>query len=324
MSPISNIASHFPFQCLVSVFMIAVVCPANSQEAVRIPVNVFGDGNPHNGLEDNREPVATQRQDTGGRPGQNMVAGTINCDRKIRGTAMVVDTRKIMPGLNGVVLITAAHVLYKLEKGRLFRRCKFIFMGRENVSGYRSKINLNKIKTGGFDPGRGTQALEFGEGDWAFIYLRKPWKRFNRDQSVQLKKFSFAHAESFQQLGGEFRLVAFDSKAEAISQSRNCTVIESRRDDLGGGHWSGQLLDDCDSADGASGGGIIAILNHQQLLIGIRSGSHWSEEIFPEESFPSGPPDGSIWNRRSNTNFGRAIDDGLLNELVLFIRTLEN
>jgi hypothetical protein len=324
MSFKSNIASFPQLQCLLCVFMIATVSPVNSQEAVRIPINIFGDGNPLNGVEDNREQIAAQHYEAADHTAENMYAGTIKCDRKIRGTAMVIDVRKMSPDLKGVVLISAAHVLYDLEKGRLFRRCKFDFMGWENVAGYRSKINLKKIRSGGFDPGRETQEVAFGQGDWVFLYLPKPWKKFNPDQSVQLKEFSFAHSESFQQLGGEFRLMAFDSKARAISQSRNCTVIESRRDDLGGGHWAGQLLDDCDSADGASGGGIIALLNHQQFLIGVRSGSHWSEEIFPEDRFPTGPPEGSIWNRRSNTNFGRAIDNGLLNELFLFFKTIEN
>jgi hypothetical protein len=50
------------------------------------------------------------------------------------------------------------------------------------------------------------------------------------------------------------------------------------------------------------------VLNQQQYLIGIRNGSHWDEQVYPTGRFPLGPPDGSAWDRRLNTNFGRAID----------------
>ena len=138
-----------------------------------------------------------------------------------------------------------------------------------------------------------------------------------------MREFSFSQLDSYGQSGGEFRLLAFDSSTGFISESKDCMVVESGNDDLGGGTWKGQLLDDCDSADGASGGGVIAVFNQQHFLIGIRSGSHWSEQVYPVGSFPKGPPDGSVWDRRSNTNFGRAIDVSLLHELEQYIQTLK-
>ena len=112
-------------------------------------------------------------------------------------------------------------------------------------------------------------------------------------------------------------MMAFDSSSGVISESRNCRVVESGGHDLGGGAWKGQFLDDCDSGDGASGGGIIAVMNHEHYLIGIRNGSHWSEQVYPVERFHKGPPDGSAWDRLLNTNFGRAIDAHLLHEISL-------
>lgn len=323
MSLILNAKDYFSSHHLLCLLMIVFVLPVHSNQAVGVPVTVFGDGDPLNGVEDSREQLADKRYRRGDHNRQNMYVGTIHCDGRIRGTAMVVDTREVSPDLEGVVLMTAAHVLYDLKTGNLFRRCKFSFMGWEKDAGFRSKIDLKKIRVGGFDPSRATEEPAFGEGDWAYLYLPKPWRRFDPEQSVQLREFSFSRLESYQQTGGEFRLVAFDSEAGAISQSRNCTVIESKRDDLGGGTWKGQLLDDCDSADGASGGGIIAIMNNQHFLVGVRGGSHWSNDFYPQDEFPSGPPDGSVWNRGSNTNFGRAIDSRLLNEMVLFTRSVE-
>jgi hypothetical protein len=290
--------------------------PLHAQAAGVVPVNIYGDGNPLNGIEDNREQLGKKH----GIADPSMNAGTIHCEGKFRGTAMVIDSREFAEGLKGVVLLSAAHVFYDLKKKRPFRRCEFHFMGWEDKSSYRSRINMRNMRMGDFSPRQETATSSFGEGDWAFLYLRKPWKRFKSEQSLRVRDFSFAQTESYQQSGGEFRLLAFDSTAGVISESRNCTVLESDEDDLGGGRWKGQLLDDCDSTDGASGGGIIAVLNGQKYLIGIRSGSHWSEEVYPADIYPLGPPDGSVWDRRLNTNFGRAIDKRLLSELDSFIQ----
>lgn len=294
---------------------------AMAADAYPVPVNIFGDGDPFNGVEDDREPVLAEPSDDGAGNDRDLNAGTIVCDGRVRGTAMVVDTREYVADFSGAVLLSAAHVFYNLDKKRLFRRCEFYFMGWRHAAGYRARIDLDSLSMGDFDPSRMTNRAEFGQGDWAFVYLRKTWKHYRPSQSIRLRDFSFADGESFQQLGGSFRLVAYDSSAGVITASDDCTVVESERGDLGGGAWQGQLLDDCDSADGASGGGIVAALDQQFYLIGIRNGSHWSEHVYPVERFPSGPPDGAIWDRRLNTNFGRAVDSRLLGEMQAIVES---
>lgn len=295
----------------------------SGQELESFEVNIFGDGNPDNGIEDDRKQLLDRPRKGHDLKGRFMNAGIIKCDGKIRGTAMVIDTREYSARLKGVVLASAAHVIYDLKKAKRFKRCEFHFLAMSELSRYRVKIDLKHLRIGGFDPNMTTTGLEFGEGDWVFLYAPKVWRGFNPDQALAARDFSFSQLEPYQQSGGELRLVAFDSTTGAISVSENCMVVESRGDDLGGGSWKGQLLDDCDSAGGASGGGIVAVLNQQQYLVGIRSGSHWSEQVYPASEYPSGPPDGSIWDRNKNTNFGRAIDDHLLAELARFIHDLE-
>lgn len=289
-------------------------------EAVPTQVNIFGDGDPLNGIEDDRTPLLIS-PDGVGTADRRLNAGTVVCDGAVRGTAMVVDTREFAADFEGAVLLSAAHVFYDLEKQRLFRRCQFHFMGWTHASGYRARIDLGKARMGDFDPAQVTERIEFGQGDWAFLYLRRAWKNYNPAQSISLRTFVFAETEPFQQQGGGFRLVAYDSAAGVITESRNCTVIESQAGDLGGGAWKGQLLDDCDSADGASGGGIIAALDGRVYLIGIRSGSHWSELVYPARRFPTGPPDGAQWDSGLNTNFGRAVDERLLGELLAIVQS---
>ena len=304
--------------------MSLMVTAAYGQVSQRLAVNVFGDGNLANGVEDSREQLFGGRQKGLGFVGQPLNSGTVNCDGKIRGTAMVVDTGEISTDLEGVVLITAAHVIYDLGRKRRFRRCEFNFLALAELSAYRALIDLKNVRMGGFEPKRATGDLEFGEGDWVFLHIPKPWKSFNPAGVISLREFSSLQTESFRQNGGKLSLIAFDSTAGVISVSKNCTVIESNANDLGGGAWKGQLLDDCDSAGGASGGGLVAIMDKKSYLVGIRSGSHWSEDVFPADEYPAGPPDGSVWDRHTNTNFGRAIDAHLLRELAEFVRFLKS
>lgn len=311
-------------QLLLGILIFFAASSAGGQTPVIVPVNIFGDGIPDNGIEDSREQVMGGRRRGISLADQRMNAGTVKCDGKIRGTAMVVDTRDFAPDFKGAVLASAAHILYDLDKKQRFKRCEFHFLALGELARYQAKIDLNYLRMGDFDPGEATGGVEFGEGDWVFLYVPRPWKNFDPDETLALREFSYLQTEPYQQSGGEFRLIAFDSFARVISVSRNCTVIESNGDDLGGGAWKGQLLDDCDSAGGASGGGIVAVMNQKQYLIGIRSGSHWSEQVYPANDYPAGPPDGSVWDRHTNTNFGRAIDAGLLGELSEFIQGLED
>jgi hypothetical protein len=308
---------------LVSLLFLLVSSVASGSNPTALSVNIFGDGNPDNGIEDDRQQIMGGRNSATGLSDQQLNGGAIKCDGKIRGSAMVVDTREIAPALNGVILATAAHVLYDLEKKRLFKRCQFHFLALDQLASYRAKIDLKQIRLGGFDPTGDIDGAEFGEGDWAFLYIPKPWKLFRPDESLTLADFSSMHTESYQQSGGVIRLIAYDSQSRVMSSSSECTVIESHLGDLGGGSWKGQLLDDCDSADGASGGGIVAVVNHQHYLIGIRSGAHWSEDIYPLSSFPMGPPEGAPWSRQFNTNFGRAIDAKVIHELKNFVHQLD-
>lgn len=289
-----------------------------------VPVNIFGDGNPENGVEDTRQRLLGGSGTGLSLADQRLNAGTVECDGKTRGTAMVVETREFAPDIQGVVLASAAHVFFDLEEKRLFRRCKFHFLALAELPGYRARIDLGMAVMGGYDPAMTTEGLDFGEGDWAFLYIPRPWQNYDPAGAIRLLDFFSLHLESFQQSGGEFRLVAFDASGGAMSISRNCSVAESTHGDLGGGGWRGQLLDDCDSKDGASGGGVIAVVNGQQYLVGIRSGSHWSEELYPWSLYPHGPPDGSIWSRHTNTNFSRGIDINLLYKFKKFLKDIVN
>ena len=128
MRPDSKTTGPATSRLLLGLVMSFVAFSVVAQTVRIVPANIFGDGNPINGIEDSREQFMGGRGRGTGLADQRPNAGTIKCDGKIRGTAMVVDTREFAPGFEGVVLASAAHVIYDLKKNRRFKRCEFHFL----------------------------------------------------------------------------------------------------------------------------------------------------------------------------------------------------
>ncbi|NIP18669.1 MAG: hypothetical protein GWM87_11285, partial [Xanthomonadales bacterium] len=162
----------------------------------------------------------------------------------------------------------------------------------------------------------------FGREDWAFLYVPEPAGIAPHGGGLRPRSFAALH----RQPGGasvDYTLLGYSAAHGGVTLSMGCRVVESRSGDLGGGAWTGQLLDDCDSGEGASGGALVAETKDGPFLVAIRTGAHWDEATFPGERFPAGPPDGEIWSVDSNTNFSRAIDREMLDALARLIREIE-
>ena len=276
-------------------------------------VNIFGDGNPANGTEDNRIDMSSPAWNSNSRRPWNMGAGTIHCDGKIRGSAMIVDTREFANTGTGLILATSAHVLYNLVQHRRFSACQFHYMALDHVSGYQAIIDFKRSRMGNFDPSSEPNSLLYGKEDWAFLYIPGPIPGISDSGNVQLRSF---HSTLNTTNGPvRYQFIAYSPSTHSIVISTQCEVRESASGDLGGGSWRGQLLDNCDSEGGASGGGLVATAAGKHYLVGIRSGAHWDSEAFPQRQFPNGPPDGALWDVNKNTNFSRAIDGELIEAL---------
>lgn len=279
-------------------------------------VNIFGDGDPSNGIEDNRIDMASKGWNGRSRRAWNMAAGTIYCDGGNRGSAVVIDTSEFGKLRSGMILATSAHVLFDLEKRRKYANCAFHFMGLDHLPGYQADVVLELSSIGNFDPSRARNSKLFGKEDWAFLYVRDNIPGIPVSGSVPIGAFGDLGIARNQ--GLEFQFISYSKSSDSITISTDCEVRESQLDDLGGGGWPGQLLDNCDSEGGSSGGGLVASLGNRHVLVGIRSGAHWSGELFPPDEYPAGPPDGSSWDVLANTNYSRAIDD----ELIEAVRVL--
>ena len=271
----------------------------------QLSANVFGDGDPDNGDEDERSRLEAAGGYPGNVPAWPMSAGTLFCDGKLRGTAMLVDPGQHQPPVTGLFLVTAAHVLFDLETATPFAQCSFHFMGLGGLDGYHVRLEPEWIRSGAFEPASDPGNPLFGADDWAFAWLPEAWPYAGRVGAVPL--MSLEQLRMLPSGDAQFDLVAWDQQQGRMSLSGACQVVESGPEDLGGGAWAGQLLDDCDSADGASGGGLMAVTRSGRYLVGIRTGSHWSPAAYPD-----GPIPGSAWDIRHNTNFARAIDAELL------------
>jgi hypothetical protein len=278
--------------------------------------NIFGDGDPENGVEDSRIDMSSPAWNLATRRSWNMGAGTIHCDGRNRGSAVILDTLEFGGLSQGMIIATSAHVLFDLEKKRAFSSCRFHFMALDHLPGYQATIELERSSIGDFDPDAPRNGEFFGKEDWAFLYVDDDVPGLSHNGSLRLR--SFQEVQELNEGLVEFQFIAFSQSKGSIAISSSCEVQESDASDLGGGGWEGQLLDNCDSEEGASGGGLVASNADSHFLVGIRSGSHWDGESYPPAEFPEGPPAGSRWDVRKNTNYSRAIDQ----ELIESLRTL--
>lgn len=285
-----------------------------------LQVNVFGDGDAQNGIEDSRIDMSSPLWNERIRRPWNMGAGTVHCDGKNRGSAVIIDIREFGNLDKGFIVASSAHVLFDLEKNQAYQNCQFHYMALDSLPGYQAEIDLQLSRIGKFDPAIRRESLAFGQDDWAFLYVSDDVPGVEINGRIKPRSFeSISRDTSFD---GNVQFIAFNPDSGSINISTQCVARESTAGDLGGGAWKGQLLDDCDSEGGASGGGLVASVNGESFLVGIRSGAHWDGGAFPAPDFPDGPPKGSRWDILINTNFSRAIDLELVAELRSLIAEL--
>ncbi len=298
-------------------FAVALCVGAGSASA-----GIFGDGDPTNGVEDDRRTVS---EGQGERPGDEWFrsGGTIHCDGAVRGSASILDLGALGVRHQGVVIATAAHVLYDLERRQPWAQCSFQFLGLGALPGYAAPLRGHRLLLGDFDPGADPAAVSRGRGDWAFAWLGPEWRA--PGQAIGLVPLSAARVlGEGSDINHELGLLAWHRAAGEMSVASGCRVMESGPDDIGGGAWAGQLLDDCDSGDGASGGGLVVVAEGRSAILAIRGGAHWSREVWPPARFPEGPPVGARWSPDRYSNYARALDDDLLQRLIRWANGLES
>lgn len=279
-------------------------------------VSVFGDGLAKNGPEDDRVVYASKRWRELRLDDWASAIGTIHCEGRLRGSAIIINTQGFGVSPPGLVLSTAAHVLYDLDSKKTFSSCAFHYLGLDSLPGYQAQIDLHSAQLGMFSPHASREDDTFGEGDWALLHVPSGIPAAVSVDGIRPKPFA-QFAENGESGHSQVGLLAWSDIHEALAISLNCTATLSGPGDIGGGHWAGQILDNCDSGEGASGGGLISMQAGTPFLVGVRTGTHWREREFPD-----GPAQGAQWDVLSHTNFCRAIDEQLMDRLRQFVMTL--
>ena len=270
---------------------------------------VFGDGDPSNGVEDDRRTLS-EGASMAGLSDWYRSGGTVFCDGAVRGSAAVVDLGGLPPRREGVVIVTAAHVLMDLATGQPWAHCEYRHQGLGELPGYQVRLQERFILKGDFDTVGSAGDPDNVNGDWAFVWLGRDWVQPGGAQGLAL-----ADVRSAADGKGLLGLLAWDPERAQLTLAAGCRAVLSRVDDLSGDARGGQLLDDCDSGTGSSGGALILSHDGKARLVGIRGGQHWDEGRWPPERFPAGPPTGLPWDPVSHTNYARAVDAELLNAL---------
>ena len=276
-----------------------------------VAATVFGDGDPDNGVEDAR--IGISDPDFSGANPERWYrnAGTVHCDGAVRGSAVILKLDKFNAFGGPVVIATSAHVLFDLEVGHRFELCEFHFMGLGSLEGYRAK--LGEVLLGTFDPANDHDDERHGQGDWAFAELDRQWTPPLTTSGFEPRVWEDSLAQD------RHGLVALNRSTQELSIAMNCSAQRSKKGDLGGGSWALQLLDDCDSDEGASGGGLLVYEAGDVFFVGVRGGAHWNASDFPMDRFPGGPPPGEPWDVTRNTNFARGFDEQLLGQLLTWV-----
>ena len=273
--------NHFLWSCNINIkcyiyaVFLSLLINAHSSAAI------FGDGNPANGIEDQRLLAPNKLQHS---------VGTIICDGGLRGTAVHVVTNNNNPNQQRSIILTAAHILYHPDTHERYEKCAYHPQGKR-LNG----IAFAKVSAHDFRPtinNKMVQAIE----DIVFIALKKKLR------------YSGMKLNLTGQNSSQLQLLGFNESQNNISMSIDCRPFLSRQ------FVSAQLLlHDCDAGRGASGGPLI------DAKTGVVVGIHGGTLLFsPPGTKKIHATAGAFANPETLINQARKIDVNVLTKLREF------
>ena len=198
---------------------------------------IFGDGNPTNGIEDQRLLAPDNLKNS---------VGTVFCDGGLRGTAVHIDVGD--SDQQGSIILTAAHILYHSGTGERYEKCAYHPQGKR-LSG----VSFAKVSAHEFRPKMGNKIRQANQ-DIVFIALKKTLRHSGMTLNLT------------GQNNNHLQLLGFNESQTNISISNNCQSFLSRQ------FTSPKLLlHDCDAGSGASGGPLID--EETGAVVGIHGGT---------------------------------------------------
>jgi hypothetical protein len=248
---------------------------------------VFGDGNPYNGIEDQRRQAPAEMLKS---------VGTIYCDGALRGSATHVYTAtKTHPS----VIVTAAHVLYNRVDGQAFKDCSYRPQNKRLTA-----IPFAEVDRHGYQP-LSKNRLHQSENDVAFVALK--YRLYAPSMSLSIESSS----------KDELSLVAYNGSADAMHLAENCMRFSSIS--FGSEHL---ILHNCDAQAGASGGALLD--RSHKNVIAVHGGTFFvrPQTVNGSSNAINVAPAGSRANPESWINHARKVDQPMINQLRYFVAYL--
>ena len=267
-----------------NIFLLILLFSSNVSQSA-----IFGDGDPSNGIEDQRHLASSDLL---------KAVGTIFCDGGLRGTATHINTRfKEGPA----IILTAAHVLFDKKTGLEFKRCTYRPENRRL-----SEIDFSAVSKHQYQPASNNKMRQ-SETDIVFVALnRKPYQA------------SLTLALAINGRENNIQLLGYNMDSQEINLSNNCEIFQSEF------FVSEQLLlHNCDALGGSSGGPIISNTEDGETrnVIAVHGGT-LSSGISGGNSFNAGRAAGAKVNPEQWINQARKIDRAMLNQLQQFLAYL--
>ena len=275
-----------------------------------LPVSaaIFGDGDPENGYEDQRQTGYSGAS----WPGAFRSLGLIKCAGFVRGAGVLI-RGGTSSGASGTyigsstpealeeypVVLTASHLLdevYNSKSGCVFES--------QTPAIRQTEIKADDIVRG---PSVSSVApVRRFASDWALVRLN-PWSHW-RMGAIQLSWQPIEEMAAIGQLPAA--LVSYDQVAGRIVAHQGCRMGSASDSRLLDGQDGILLWDNCDSLPGGSGGALFVEREGRHELAGFRVG-----QLYDADRYPQAPPLGEKFDLQLNINVGRLLDNRLLDLL---------
>lgn len=245
--------------------------------------SVFGDGDPANGVEDQR----VQRHDVDVWPVLFNAVGKIVCEGMTEGSAVLLDIN------DQPVVLTAGHVLQSFD----LSSCEF----HSGVNRWNRGKLVQSVGVGNLgDTGNTTLPMKY-EQDWSMVRT-EPWTNWRHWALSEDQVVGSHHAS------GLAFLVGFDVVSGRLKAHIRCNVGSAEQTALLEG-TSRLVWDDCHSMGGASGGALFVQTAEGMRLLGIRIGSLFVTEGDNRQP----PPMGDRFDLQRHINVSLRVAD-ILNQ----------
>ena len=296
----------FKFGAIPFLLYVLFIANINFAEA-----EIFGDGEPENGVEDKRQLLALTEVAQ-----YQRFIGTIECADNQRGIAVLLSVKDSENEERQPILLTAKHVFPGASDGEL-EDCQYLMAGKPWQA---QPLTSRYAKSGSFSVADHqldrSRAIEFSQ-DWTLVKL-SAWKNWSNsafslpvEQAARHLEHSAAEQDIRRPQHAFF--IGFDEARGGFMVDLDCEFGEPEPDSLVGdiGHL---VWDNCDSIGGSSGGVLFELSGSKPRIKGIRVGNLFDSEVYPE-----GPDPGDRFDLRANLNLSRTFDQEILDAIKLLV-----